>query len=82
MPKLEGPLLSLNAHGTLGGILTYSNRKIVKQVRFQRKQKDFENENRQPVRNAFKYGVELWNSLTQQEKDYWTEVEKQGYADV
>ena len=82
MAKLVGPLLSLSAHGTLGKALTYSKRKSGAQVRFQRGQKDFVSAAREPVREAYQLGVELWNYLPADEKAYWTEVERKGYADV
>jgi len=82
MAKLECPLLSQDAHGTIGGVLTFSKRKTGNQVRHQLKQKDYENANREPIREAFALGVELWGSLPQDEKGLWDQVEKKGYANV
>jgi len=82
MAKLLAPLLSHAAHGTIGGVLTYSNRNTCKQCRYQKKQADYESAARKTVRDAYRAGIELWNYLTGQEKAYWTEVEKKGYADV
>jgi len=82
MAKLKGPLLSLEAHGTLAGALTYSSRRSGSQVRFQKKQKDYENAARALTRDAYRWGIKLWNSFPPDEKAYWTEVEKKGYADV
>ena len=39
MAQVEGPLMSLTAHGSIGEELTFSQRKKVNQVRFQKKQK-------------------------------------------
>lgn len=39
MAKITGPLLSTTAHGSIGEELTYSHRKKINQVRFQKKQK-------------------------------------------
>lgn len=82
MAKLRGPLLSNDAHGSLGRALTYSSRRSGSQVRFQKKQPDYENAARKTVRDAYRWGIELWNYLPDVEKAYWTEVEKKGYADV
>lgn len=38
--KVQGPLFSHEASGTIGGILTYSKRQSGQQVRYQKKQKD------------------------------------------
>jgi hypothetical protein len=68
MAKLSGPLLSESAHGTLGGVLTYSTKKKLKQVRYQRAQKDYENPARTAQRELYKEGIEYWNSLSVEEK--------------
>jgi len=73
MAKLEGPLLSHDAHGTLAGILTYSKRKIVKQVRFQRKQKDVVSTDRTTNRTFFQDGVTAWHTLTDEQKQEWND---------
>ena len=82
MAKTNGPLFSLAAHGSIGKELTYSDRKGTKQVRFQRKQKDYENTARKTARDAYRWAIELWNALPSAEKAYWTEVEQKGYANV
>ena len=73
MAKLEGPLLSVDAHGTLGGVLTYSKRKIVKQVRFQRKQKDVITTDRTTNRTYFQEAVAAWHTLPGGEQDQWND---------
>lgn len=82
MAKTKGPLLSIEAHGSIGRELTFSTRRSGPQVRFQRKQKDYENAARETARNAYRYGIELWNYLPASEKALWTEIERKGYADV
>lgn len=82
MAKLTGPLFSLQARGSVGPALTFSERRSGSQVRFQKKQVDYENAARKTVRDAYRWGIELWNYLTPTEKAYWTEVERKGYADV
>jgi len=73
MAKLEGPLLSHDAHGTLGNVLTYSKRKIVKQVRFQRKQKDRTTADRTTNRTYFQEGITAWHTLTDEQKGEWND---------
>jgi len=82
MAKLKGPLFSLEAVGTFGDILTFSKRKSGQQVRYQQKQSDANTEAQNTIRDYFKLGVELWNSLPTEEKSYWTEIDRKGYADV
>lgn len=68
MAKLRGPLFSKNAHGTIGGILTYSTRAIIKQVRFQRKQSDRYTLTRDLQRIKFGIANRIWANLTEEEK--------------
>ena len=82
MVKLRAPLLSQEARGTVGSVLTYSSKKTGTQVRFQRPQKDYENAARETIRDNFKLGIELWNYMPQSEKDYWRQISSKGYADV
>lgn len=82
MAKLQSPLLSLQASGSIGKELTYSTRASGAQVRFQKKQKDFESVGRKVQRDAFRSGLVLWHALPFDEKEYWDQIEKRGYADV
>jgi len=82
MAKLIGPLLSLAARGSLGAELTFSGRKSCAQVRFQKKQPDYENDARKIIRDAFRYGLILWNALPPVEQAYWTEMERFGFVYV
>lgn len=60
MVKLFMPLQSLTAKGTVGGILTFSERKSGSQVRYQRKQKDKITSGRTRQRNRFLTASEMW----------------------
>lgn len=71
MAKLIGPLFSVEAHGTVAGVLTYSDRKIVKQVRYQRKQKDRATPKRTTQRGYFQMAVSWWHELTSDEQAEW-----------
>lgn len=82
MAKLKSPLFSLQARGSLGPRLTFCERPSGSHVRFQRAQYDYENAERQPIRQAFRLGIELWNYLPEAEKEYWRQVDQKGYADV
>ena len=63
MAKLQGPIFSIDAHGTIGGALTYSKRAIVKQARFQRKQKDKTTAARAAIREKIKNANSDWHVL-------------------
>lgn len=82
MAKLKGPLFSLSASGRVGGVLTFSERKETHLVRYQREQKDYENTARKTARDPFRWGIVLWNSMPQAEKDYWKEIDRKGYVDI
>jgi len=72
MAKTNGPLLSMAAHGTIGNVLTYS-KNIVKQVRYQRKQKDVLTTKRITHRTSFTTAVNIWNLLSATEKEEWNQ---------
>lgn len=71
MAKLIGPLFSEKAHGTVADVLTYSSRKTVNQVRFQRKQKVGETTNQAPQRARFWAAIQWWKDLDASEKAIW-----------
>ena len=73
MAKLFGPLFSLSAKGTIANILTFSKRKIVKQVRFQRKQKDKTTAGRTTQRGYFQEAIEKWHTLTDEQQQQWND---------
>jgi hypothetical protein len=53
MPKITGPLFSEKASGTVQTVLTFSNKRTGQQVRYQKKQKDFESVPQLDQRNKF-----------------------------
>jgi hypothetical protein len=71
MAKLIGPLLSLNAHGTVADVLTFSKRKSGQQARYQHDQKDYTNPARDAQRTKFKNGIAWWKTLTDEEKSQY-----------
>ena len=71
MVKLSGPLFSIEARGSLGPRLTFSKRKNVNQVRFQRAQKDYANTARLEQRTRFWSAVQWWKDLSADEKSQW-----------
>jgi len=76
MAKLKGPLLSINAHGSIGKRLTYSQRSSGNQVRFQRANKDANSASQQTERALFLEALGKWNSLTNSEKQQWNEFNR------
>jgi len=74
MAKLTGPLFSETAHGTLADVLTYSNRKKVKQVRFQKKQV-IAKPNFAPADNQSLYRLIIarWRSFSQNQQDVYNQ---------
>ena len=58
--KVVGPLLSLSAQGTFGGVLTFSERKSGSQVRFQKKQQDKITAGRTAQRTKFQTAKTMW----------------------
>ena len=69
MAKLQGPLLSESAHGTIGGALTYSSRTTAKQVRYQRKQRDVITAARTTQRGYFQTAAGWWGAMTSGEQE-------------
>lgn len=71
MPTLEGPLMSLGAHGTLGDVLTYQGGR--KRFRVIKKPipTDVGSDDQIRVRSIFFQLCELWNASTVVEKGAW-----------
>ena len=69
MAKVNGPLFSIAAHGTLGSAITFSQRKSSNQVRFQKIQKDFVSNARALQRIKFRIASQIYSNLTQEQKD-------------
>ncbi len=73
MAKLEGPLLSINAHGSIAKRITFSQRSTGNQVRFQRANKDANSAFQQTQRALFLEALSYWNSLTDEQQGLWNE---------
>lgn len=82
MAKITGPLFSTSASGSIGPRLTYSKRNSGAQVRLQKSQKDYESLPRKVVRDAYRAGLILWNSMPCLERRYWDIVERNGVVNV
>jgi len=77
MAKLTGPLMSLEARGSLGPGLTYSERKSGSQVRTQQKQvipkPSYASTDNQSL---YRLIIARWNSFTQEQQDTYNEEVK------
>jgi len=73
MAKLVGPLFSLDAHGSVGRAITFSERRSGPQVRFQKKQVDTATPTRLTQRGYFSKAVDWWHKLTPSEQLEWRE---------
>lgn len=74
MVRLKGPLFSLEASGTVAGVLTYQHRQHSGHGRYQKPQKDYINEARLTQRTKFWVAVQEWKSLSAGEKRNWHEL--------
>ena len=77
MAKIEGPLFSQEASGSMGPRLTFSQRKTGQQVRFQKKQKDHNTASQTVQRGFFEEGYAAWNTLSDAEKQQWNDFIKE-----
>jgi hypothetical protein len=68
MAKIEGPLMSIEAHGTIGSRLTFSSRKTGQQVRFQNRQVDTQSSAQETQRSLFNFWRQRWNDLSSADK--------------
>jgi len=71
MPKVKGPLFSLEAHGTLAGCLTYQDinaKPVVKSCRFKTPNRT---EQQAAIRDTFSWAVSVWHALHQTTKQLW-----------
>jgi peptidoglycan/xylan/chitin deacetylase (PgdA/CDA1 family) len=80
--KVKGALYSFEACGTLGDVLVFSKRKTGQQVRYQRPPVDAKSDEQLTVRESFTFGTVLWSSMPLDEKNYWDQIEKWGFANV
>ena len=68
MAKTNGPLLSINAYGSVGKINTYSHRKTGNQCRYQRRQKDSKSDAQLRNREYIFLLHFLWTQLSAAQK--------------
>lgn len=78
MAKLSGPLFSLQASGSVGPRLTFSQRKSGPQVRLQKAQLDVTTAGRTIERDFFIEAYEHWNTLSDADKATWDVFNKGG----
>jgi len=76
MAKLEGPLFSMGASGSIGPRLTYSKRKSGHQVRVQKAQTDALSAEQVVERGYYEDAIAAWATLTDNEKSQWTDFNK------
>ena len=76
MAKINGPLLSIAASGSMGPRLTFSQRKSGQQVRFQRAQADVITSTRTTQRGYFQTAAGWWGEMTAAEKSDFGGYEK------
>jgi hypothetical protein len=69
MAKTKGPLFSVTARGSFGPRLTFSQRKNVKQVRYQRAQVDRNSIAQNIQRAYFLAAAEWWGEMTTAEQN-------------
>lgn len=74
MAKVRGPLHSDGAVGHMKNRVTFSNRKSGTIVRYQRAQKDVVTEKRTTQRSKFLLGLAFWQTLPDEEKQYWSDL--------
>jgi len=78
MPKVNAPLFSLSATGTIGGVLNFKRWGNISCVRFHKKPKSFIDPNTEKqkfVRDYFKDVVNTWQYLNSTEK---SQLDKNG----
>ena len=71
MAKTKGPLLSLDAHGSLSKLLTYSNRHSGQQVRKYNKPLAIPSAKQRGQRRLTEFLVAQWQNMTPAEKATW-----------
>jgi hypothetical protein len=72
MAKVDGPLLSLDASGSIGGAMTFSKWKGVNYVRYKTKPTNPQTTAQTTQRTAFSTAVAAWHALTTEVQDTWT----------
>jgi hypothetical protein len=76
MAKIEGPLMSIEAHGSIGPRLTFSSRKTGQQVRFQNRQVDVKSAGQIDQRKLFFLAKAAWHTLTSTQQENYNQITK------
>jgi hypothetical protein len=71
--KLKGPLLSEEAHKTLGGLLEFSKRNGQNLLRKHQQPTDKETVSQQTQRGYYQDAVDAWATLTDEQKQEWVD---------
>jgi hypothetical protein len=74
MPKVSGPLMSMQASGLIGERLIFSKRGSGQQARFQRAQKDRTTAGRTIQRALYAAAVAAWNNLDDDIKEIYRDL--------
>lgn len=77
MAKTEGALLSSNARGSIGGIITYQGRKTFRHVHRKSTPRDPQSAAQLQKRARFAALVQIWQGLTPAEKQYYEDLSPQ-----
>ena len=72
MAKVDGPLLSLDASGSIGGAMTFSKWKGINYVRYKTKPTNPQTTAQTTQRTAFSTAVTGWHALTEIVQGEWT----------
>ncbi len=73
MVKVKGPLLSMEAVGSIGPRLTFSKRQSGQQVRYQKAQSDVITSGRDTQRGYFSAAYAAWNGLSDNDQQEWND---------
>lgn len=71
MAKTSGPLFSVDAHGSLSGILTFSHRRSGSQVRAHNKPRGIPSHAQRSQRRLTEFLVAQWQGMTLADRDVW-----------
>jgi len=77
MAKITGGLLSVNARGSLGGVLTYQGRKHFRHVHVKATPADPQTAAQRHRRTIFAGLVLMWQGLSPSEKQYYKDLSPQ-----
>lgn len=77
MAKITGGLLSENARGSIGGVITYQGRKTFRHVHRKSEPRDPQTAAQRHYRDKFASIVALWQSLSPAEKQVYEDLSPQ-----